>query len=128
MKMFLLRVLAAGALLLLTTSACCFAEGASDYGNVEFSDLRSIVDRTQSDLRRALELSHGHKQTDRYQKAQDHLSKLDKSLSHGKFNKGAMNDSIDELKSVLDHNTIQASARDALMRDLTDLKVARARR
>ncbi len=128
MKMFLSKVLAVAGLLLLTPPVYSFEKGFSNYGNAEFSDLRSIVDRTQLDLRRAVELSHGHKQTDRYQKAQDHLSKLDKSLSHGKFNKSAMNDSIDELKSVLDHNTIQASARDALMRDLTDLKVARARR
>jgi predicted nucleic acid-binding Zn-ribbon protein len=93
----------------------------------EFSDLRSLVDKTQSDLRNASDLQHGNKQNDRYHKAQDHLSKLDRSLSHGKYNKGALNDSIDVVKSILDHNTLQASARDALARDLTELKVARDR-
>jgi|GEM_PF-4569840 len=93
----------------------------------DLSQMRQVVDRTQSDLRSSSDLSHGNKQNDRYHKAQDHLSKLDKSLSHGKYNKGALNDSIDELKSVLDHNTLQASARDALARDLVDLKIARDR-
>ena len=95
--------------------------------DTDFGDLRSLVDKTQSDLRVASDLQHGNKQNDRYHKAQDHLSKLDKSLSHGKYNKGALNDSIDGVKSILDHNTLQASARDALIRDLTDLKIARDR-
>jgi uncharacterized membrane protein YccC len=93
----------------------------------EFSDLRSLVDKTQSDLRNASDLQHGNKQNDRYHKAQDHLSRLDKSLAHGKYNKGALNDSIDGVKSILDHNTLQASSRDALARDLTELKIARDR-
>jgi hypothetical protein len=123
------RFLLASALWALTASSV-FALPApfSDYGREEFSELRTVVDRAQADLRVASELNHGNKQSDRYHKAQDHLSKLDKGLSHGKFNKGALNDAIDGLKAILDHNTIQAHARDALMRDLTDLKVARARR
>jgi len=95
--------------------------------DAEFADLRSLVDKTQTDLKTASDLQHGNKQNDRYHKAQDHLSKLDKSLSHGKYNKGALNDSIDGVKSILDHNTLQASARDALARDLTELKIARDR-
>ena len=94
---------------------------------VEFSDLRSLVDKTQTDLRTASELAHGSKQNDRYHKAQDHLSKLDRSLSRRKYNKGEMNESIDELKSILDHNTLQARSRDALAHDLVELKIARDR-
>lgn len=95
--------------------------------DAEFTDLRTLVDKTQSDLKTASDLQHGNKQNDRYHKAQDHLSKLDRSLSHGKYNKGALNDSIDGVKSILDHNTLQASARDALARDLMELKIARDR-
>jgi hypothetical protein len=102
------------------------ASGMSAHDN-EYGDLRGLVDKTQSDLRAASDLGHGNKQRDRYQKAQDHLSKLDRSLSRNKYNKGALNDSIDEVKSILDHNTLQASARDALARDLTELKIARDR-
>jgi hypothetical protein len=94
----------------------------------EYGDLRGLLDRTQSDLRDASGLEHGNKQRDRYHNAQDNLSKLDRKLTKGKFDKGALNHSIDDLKSILDHNTLQPSGRDALMRDLTDLKMARDRR
>jgi hypothetical protein len=114
------RVFALGAIL----SGIVLAVPARD---AEVGDLRSIVDKTQTDLRTASDLQHGNKQNDRYHKAQDHLSKLDKSLSHGKYNKGALNDSIDGVKSILDHNTLQARMRDVLMQDLTELKIARDR-
>jgi hypothetical protein len=125
-KMFAVAMLAAG-LWTLPSSECRAAGYAAYEHGGEYGDLRGLVDRTQSDLRAATELAHGNKQNDRYHKAQDHLSKLDRSLSHGKYNKGALNDSIDGVKSILDHNTLQASARDSLMRDLTDLKIARDR-
>jgi hypothetical protein len=60
--------------------------------------------------------------------AQEHLSKLDKNLVRGHFDKGDFNHAIDDLKSILDHNTLQPSTRDTLMRDMSDLKVARDRR
>jgi hypothetical protein len=112
---------------LLTVSGTTTLLAAAAAHDVEYGDLRSLVDKTQFDLRAASDLQHGNKQNDRYHKAQDYLSKLDRSLSHGKYNKSAMNDSIDGVKSILDHNTIQASARDALIRDLSELKIARDR-
>jgi hypothetical protein len=93
-----------------------------------FEDLRGLVDRTQSDLRVASGLEHGNKQRDRYHNAQDNLSKLDRKLSKGKFDKGALDHSIGDLKAILEHNTLQSSSRDQLTRDMTDLRVARARR
>lgn len=124
-NLFTVALLAAGLALVPHHTLRAATPGYSD--THEIGDLRSLVDKTQSDLRTASDLGHGGKQTDRYHKAQDHLSKLDKSLSHGKYNKGALNDSIDGVKSILDHNTLQASARDALIRDLTELKIARDR-
>ncbi len=109
-------------------AAAALAAALLQAHEMEFSDLRSLVDKTQTDLRTASDLAHGNKQNDRYHKAQDHLSKLDRSLSHNKYNKGEMNDSIDEIKSILDHNTLQARSRDALAHDLTELKIARDRR
>lgn len=124
-----MSTVAVAAVGLLVVSVPCLraVPASSDARQAEYSELRGLVDRTQSDLLAASGLGHGGKQTDRYHKTQDHLSKLDKSLAHGKYNKGAMNDSIDGVKSILDHNTLQARARDALMRDLTDLKIARDR-
>jgi len=91
----------------------------------DYGDLRGLVDRVQSDLRAASDLEHGNKQRDRYHNAQDNLSKFDRSLSKGKFDKGALDHSINGVKDILEHNTLQGSSRDVLRRDLADLKIAR---
>jgi hypothetical protein len=94
-----------------------------------YTDLRGLVDRTQSDLREAADLEHGgDKQRDRYRSAQEHLSTFDRHLTKGHFDKDELDRSIDAIKDILDHNTLQASSRDALMRDIEDLRVARDRR
>jgi hypothetical protein len=93
------------------------------------SGLRSVVDRTQSDLRAAEDVEHNKgDQRERYQHAQGHLSTFDRKLTHGKLDRGELDKSIDSIKDILDHNVLQASSRDALLRDMEDLKVARARR
>lgn len=98
-----------------------------DYGSA-YPDLRSLVDRTQTDLRAAEELeANKEKARERYRKAQRFLSNFDKHLSRGKFDKGKLDDCITELKRILDNNTLQASSRDALTRDLEDLRMARDR-
>jgi hypothetical protein len=99
---------------------------AGDHGrDRDYSDLRGLVDRVQSDLRAASDLEHGNKQRDRYHNAQDNLSKFDRNLSKGKFDKGALDHSINGVKDILEHNTLQGSNRDMLRRDLADLKYAR---
>jgi hypothetical protein len=94
------------------------------------SNLRKLVDRTQSDLRAAADLVEHAKedQRKRYSDAQGHLSTFDRKLTKGKFDKGELNKSIDKIKEILDKNVLQASTRDALMRDLQDLRIARDRR
>jgi hypothetical protein len=94
-----------------------------DYGH-----LRGLVDRTQSDLRNASSLeSEGGKQRDRYRDVQKSLSDFDKHLAKGHFDKDDLDHCIDHLKSVLDHNTLQATSRDALMHDIDELRIARDR-
>ncbi len=91
--------------------------------------MRGLIDRTQADLRAAADLEHGNdKQRDRYRDAQQHLSNFDRELTKGHFDKGQLDRSIDNIKSILNHNVLQASSRDALIRDESDLRVARARR
>src|SRR5258708_2763235 len=84
----------------------------------DWAEMRDVVDRTQRDLQAASGLEHGDKQRARVQHAQDDLSKLDRKLVKGKFDKDAFNHSLGALKSILDHNTLPGSGRDALMRDL----------
>jgi hypothetical protein len=93
-----------------------------------YTDLRGLVDRSQDDLRTAASLEHGNdKQRERYNSAQGHLSTFDRHLVKGKFDKGEIDKAIGEIKGILDHNVLQASSRDILMRDMDDLKVARDR-
>ncbi len=97
------------------------------YGN-DWGDIRGLVDRTQADLRAAGDIQHGQKERERYKHAQKSLSTFDRHLAKGRFDKDKLDDAIGGLQSVLDHNTLQASTRDALMRDVSDLRAARARR
>jgi len=101
--------------------------GARDHSR-DWGDLRDVIDRTQGDLQRASGLEHGDKQRARFQHAQDDLSKLDRRLVKGKFDKEAFDHSLSAIKAILDHNTLQGSGRDALMQDVADLKGARDRR
>jgi hypothetical protein len=92
-------------------------------------DLRDVIERTQNDLRMAADLEPKHNdEHNRYKNAQGHLSTLDRKFVKGKFDKGELEKTVDCLKDILDHNTLQASVRDNLMRDMTDLKIARDRR
>jgi len=98
------------------------------YGD-RFGDLRGLIDRSQNDLRGAAELEHNdNSQRDRYRNAQKHLSTFDRHLTKGHFDKGALDNAIDNMQAILDKNTLQASARDAIYRDVQDLRAAREHR
>jgi len=91
--------------------------------------LRGLVNQTQNDLRMAEDMEHNKEgQRERYEHAQGHLSTFDRKLTHGKFDKGELDKSIDSIKGILDHNVLQASSRDALLRDLDGLRAARDHR
>jgi hypothetical protein len=93
-----------------------------------YENLRGLVDRTQSDLTAAMQLEHrGGDQHKRYNDAQGHLSSFDRHLVKGHFDKGELGKAIDSIKSILDKNVLQASSRDALMRDLEELRSVRDR-
>lgn len=105
------------------------AGGAFQGYPAPYGDMRGLIDRTQADLRAAADLEHGNdKQRNRYRDAQEHLSNFDRELTKGHFDKGQLDRSIDNIHDILNHNVLQASSRDALMRDASDLRVARARR
>ena len=113
--------LAAG-MLIGGSSLALAAEHAHDYG-----EMRNLVDRVQGDLRASSDLQHGNRQDHRYKNAEDHLSDFDRSLAKGHFDKDRLDQAIDDIKNLTDHNTLQASSRDTLVHDLEDLRVARER-
>ncbi|MBV9084431.1 MAG: hypothetical protein JOZ62_17285 [Acidobacteriaceae bacterium] len=94
----------------------------------DFDHIRDLIDRTQSDLRAAADLEHGgDKERERYRNAQRSLSTFDRHLTKGHFDKGELDKCIDDVKNILDHNTLQASSRDALHQDVEGLRMARER-
>jgi glycyl-tRNA synthetase (class II) len=113
--------------LLLCAAAASGTAWGRDHSR-DWGELRGVVDRTQSDLQAASTLQHGDKQRARVQHAQDDLSKLDRKLVKGKFDKEAFEHSLGAIKAILNHNTLPVSGRDALMRDLSALQAAFERR
>jgi len=109
------------------------AFGGAQYAGSYYSqhpDLRQLIDRTQTDLRNSSELEHTGKgkQRDRYRNAQKSLSTFDRHLTKGKFKKGELDKAIGDIQNILDHNTLQASSRDALLSDVQNLRLARSAR
>ena len=90
-------------------------------------DPRATIDRTQTDLRRAEDFERHHgKEIARYDNAQKHLSEFDRDFTRGHFDRGKLDAAIDDMKNVVEHNTLTPTDRDALAADLRDLRVMRA--
>lgn len=96
---------------------------------------RDLIARVQNDLKRASEFgSHGdvkkvkrdEKEIERYRNAQRRASDFDRHLSKGHFDKGELDSVINDVKNVLDHNTLESQDRDSLKDDLRDLRDFRA--
>ncbi len=117
--MYLRIIIAAAALL-------CGLAIAAPAQNARRADERSVIDRTQNDLRRASDFERQNgKQISRYDNAQRHLSDFDRQLTRGHFDRGRLDNAIDDMKDVVDHNTLDPASRDALRQDLLDLRTIR---
>lgn len=93
----------------------------------EFGPARSLVGRVQNQLRRVERFSQAEgKDRERIQNAQRHLSEFDRKLSRGDFDKDKLDEAIDDVKNVVDHNTLQPDDRDDLSRSLEDLRHMRS--
>ena len=87
---------------------------------------RELVDRVQRDLQRAAEFTRNReKERERYHNAQVHLSEFDRELRRGHWDKGKLDDAIDDLKNVVKNNTLESRDRDQLAADLEELRVMR---
>jgi hypothetical protein len=111
---------------------CSLVAAGADHGDYTFA--RDLVGRAQDDLRRAADFARegaalkDGKQIERFSNAQRSLSKFDRDLSKGKFEKDELDDAIRDLNNVLEHNTLSSQDRDALTKDLRDLRLLRTSR
>jgi hypothetical protein len=92
----------------------------------DFTRARDLVARVQDDLRRAEDFTRNNgKERSRYENVQHHLSEFDRDLSRNHFDKGKLDDTINNLKDVVKNNTLESHDRDALAADLSDLRTLR---
>ena len=110
------------ATLLMAVTGATYAQGR--YGTA-----RGLVERVQRNLRRSEDFTPpNEKERERYHNAQHHLSEFDRKLSEGQFDKDKLDVAIDDLKNVVEHNTLSAEDRDKLTRDLGELRELRRTR
>jgi ABC-type transporter Mla subunit MlaD len=92
----------------------------------DFGRSRDLVAKVQDDLQHAADFTRtNEKERERYQNVQHHLSEFDRELARGHFDKGKLDDAIDNLKDVVKNNTLASRERDALAADLSDLRTLR---
>ncbi len=96
--------------------------------SIKYDGARQVVNRTQSDLTRSTGLLHDKKEQERFRNAQRTLSKFDRHLAKGKFDKDTLDSAIEDIQHVLDHNTLQGQDRDTLLEDIRQLRDIRAER
>ena len=97
--------------------------------NGRYGRARDLVNRVQENLRRAERFTPPNgKEKERYHNAQHHLSEFDRKLSRGQFDKDKLDEAIDDVKNVVEHNTLAAESRDVLSRDLEELRDMRRAR
>src|SRR5690349_11962549 len=114
---------------ILVSAAMLFGLMAAQAQDNLYANARSLVQRVQQDLRHAARINRDDdKERDRYDNAMKHLSDFDKDLSRNKFDKGKLDDAIEDVKNVVDHNTLDPRGRDLLSQDLRDLRSLRQNR
>ncbi len=92
----------------------------------DYTNARDLVAKVQTDLERAADFTRSNeKERSRYQSVQRKLSEFDRELKKGKFEKGKLDEAIDELKEVVKSNTLESHDRDSLSADLTALRILR---
>jgi hypothetical protein len=89
---------------------------------------RGLVYRTQIDLRHAVDFERHHglgKEVARYENAERHLSDFDRRMTRGHYDTGKLDIAINDVKNVVEHNTLDPNERDALSNDLMNLQEMR---
>ena len=99
------------------------------YAQGRYRNARGLVERVQRNLHRSEDFTPpNEKERERYHNAQHHLSEFDRKLSEGQFDKDKLDTAIDDLKNVVEHNTLAVDDRDKLTRDLGELRELRRTR
>jgi len=103
-------------LLVATVAFFLLAGGAGTSGMAQryhdYGEVRDVVQRTQDDLGHVRgQGARNDKERERLDNARKHLSDFDRNLSKNKFDKGRLDSAIDDVKNVVENNTLEARDR-----------------
>src|SRR5581483_9049877 len=80
--------------------------GLPSYAQGRYELARDLIARTQEDLKHTEGFIREKKdERERIDNALKHLSEFDRALSDGKFNKDRLDEAIEDVKNVVEHNT-----------------------
>ncbi len=87
------------------------------------------VEQTMDHLERVAQNNgvYSHRERARYDNALRHLGEFQDHLQRQNFDKGKLNQAIEDLQNVVDHNPMDRRAKDLLWHDLGTLRSMRAR-
>ncbi len=89
---------------------------------------RELVRHTEDDIQKAATFTRlSGKERDRNDSAVRHLAEFDAKYSRGDLDKGKLDQSIDDLKNIVEHNPLRGEDRDKLLDDLQRLRDFRKR-
>jgi hypothetical protein len=115
----LLLVVAASGLLFTGTGRAQFGPGPK----YEPSEVTALVDQVHTDLNRAYGVFHfSDSDRDRLNRAEKESREFAQKWAKGKFDKDQLDDVISSIQHVLDNNKLPGDARDAISKDVTQLR------
>ena len=124
MRLIALRsaVLRCGMAALLLAAAPAIMHAQRDWDRA-----RSLVSQSNHDLSQISEIATmSGREREPYDNALHHLSEFDQGLAHSRFDKGKLDDAINDIDNVCKNNTLAPGERDVLLGDLRRLRDLRA--
>lgn len=93
----------------------------------DWNSARGLVERSQHDLQNISSVAAmTGKERERYDNALHHLSEFDQALVHSHFDKGKLDQAIEDVDNVCKNNTLTPSERDVLLGDMRELRRLRS--
>jgi hypothetical protein len=84
---------------------------------------RELVRHTEDDIQKAATFTKlSGKERDRNDSAIRHLAEFDAKYSRGDLDKGKLDQVIDDIKNIIEHNPLRGEDRDKLLDDLQRLR------
>jgi hypothetical protein len=108
---------------LVSFGTMAYAQYGPAGGPYQPDSVSGLVDRVHTDLNQGYDHWHlANGDRDRLNKAEKRLRGFANDWSHGKFDKGDLDESIASIQHVLDNNHLQGPERDNLASDVEQLR------